>query len=165
MPSACNKYFRCFMIFKSSALALLLLKPYFQDHVVNIYSQDYSIMIEKEAIFQPRLFKPWLLLLIWAWKCFFLTDHDYSAFQSLQFIRGLQGFTDTTPPTVFVRGNRYPNYQEVVTRYPLCGSSELLYLVACLEGRSSLSFGLIVPDNRYFMHHLIHSLSQLDSGV
>lgn len=40
-----------------SALALLLLKPNFQDHVVNIYSQDYSIMIEKEAIFQPRVFK------------------------------------------------------------------------------------------------------------
>ena len=60
------KYFRCFMIFKSSqlisyfessALALLLLKSYFQDHVVNIYSQDYSIMIEKEAIFQPRVCK------------------------------------------------------------------------------------------------------------
>lgn len=87
-----------------------------------------------------------------------LTDRDYSACQSLQFIRGLQGFTDTTPPTIFVRRNPYPNYQEVVTRYPLCRSSELLYSVRRIEGESTLSFGLIVPDNRYFMHHLIHCL-------
>ena len=60
-------------------------------------------------------------------KFLLLTDRDYPARQSLQFIRGLQGFTDTTPPTVFVGGNCWPNYQEVVTRYPLCGSSELLH--------------------------------------
>lgn len=80
-------------------------------------------------------------------------DRGFSACQSLQFIRGLQGFTDTSPSTVFVRGNRWPNFQEVVTRYPLCGSSELLYLVGCIQGQSTLSFGLIVPDNR--RNHLV----------
>ena len=113
---------------------------------------------EKEDIFQPLLLKPWLLLFIFTRKFLLLTDRVYSAFQSLQFIRGLQGFTDTSPSTVFVRGNRWPNYQEVVTRYPLCGSSELLYSVGCIQGQSTLSFGLIVPDNRYVMHHLIPAL-------
>lgn len=113
---------------------------------------------EKEDTFQPLPLKPWLLLFIFTRKFLLLTDRGYSACQSLQFIRGLQGFTEILPSTVFVRGNRWPNYQEVVTRYPLCGSSELLYSVGCIQGQSTLSFGLIVPDNRYVMHYLIHCL-------
>ena len=130
----------------------LLLGPFFYAHVVKICSQDYLTIRRK-----PLLLKPWLLF-IFTRKFLLLTDRGFSACQSLQFIRGLQGFTDTSPSTVFVRGNRWPNYQEVVTRYPLCGSSELLYLVGCIQGQSTLSFGLIVPDNRYVMHHLIRCL-------
>ena len=50
---------------------------------------------------------------------------------------------DSVPPKV-----------EVVTRYPLSEAHELCALVDCIRGNSSISFGLIVPEDRYFFDFL-----------
>ncbi|XP_078376032.1 uncharacterized protein LOC144659459 [Oculina patagonica] len=70
-----------------------------------------------------------------------------SGCRTLELVRGLKCFSDTSP-TVRIEGDCWPPYGEVVTRFPLCGSSELNVFVDCIEGQANLTFGLIFPYER-----------------
>ena len=100
---------------------------------------------------------------------FFLTVSNHSGYErqdplwsywGLEFVRGSEGYSDKTP-TAWLRGGGHPPYQEVVTRFPLCGATELVAYVECIEGQSTLSFGLIVPDDRYL---IFSKFAQQESG-
>ena len=71
-----------------------------------------------------------------------------SAFRTLELVRGSQHFSETTP-TVWIQGDTWPSFGEIVTRYPLCGASKLRVFVDCFEGKSNLTYGLISPQSRY----------------
>ena len=62
----------------------------------------------------------------------------------------MQGFPGISNKTVWVTADSVPSKVEVVTRYPLSEAHELCALVDCIRGNSSISFGLIVPEDRYF---------------
>ena len=66
----------------------------------------------------------------------------------------VQGFPGISNKTVSVTAESVPPNVEVVTRYPLSEAYELRALVNCIRGKSSLSFGLIVPEDRYFFNFL-----------
>ena len=66
----------------------------------------------------------------------------------------MQGFPGISNKTVWVTADSFPPNVEVVTRYPLSEARELCALVDCIRGRSSISFGLIVPEDRYFFDFL-----------
>ncbi|XP_066029289.1 uncharacterized protein [Pocillopora verrucosa] len=70
-----------------------------------------------------------------------------SAFRTLELVRGCQYFSATTP-TVWIQGDNWPSFSEIVTRYPLCGASKLHVFVDCFKGKSYLTYGLISPQNR-----------------
>ncbi|KAL9966433.1 hypothetical protein ACROYT_G024506 [Oculina patagonica] len=65
----------------------------------------------------------------------------------MELVRGLKCFSDTSP-TVWIDGDCWPPYGEVVTRYPLCGASKMNVFVDCIEGQANLTFGLIFPYER-----------------
>jgi len=71
-----------------------------------------------------------------------------SASGVLELVRGLNSFPDATP-TVWIKGDCWPPYGEIVTKYPLCGATKLNVFVDCVEGQSELTFGLISPSERY----------------
>ena len=50
--------------------------------------------------------------------------------------------------TAWVRGDCYPRYVEVVTRFPVSGNS-MAVVVDQWRGRVNLSIGLIDPEDRY----------------
>ena len=62
----------------------------------------------------------------------------------------MQGFPGISNNTVWVTADSVPPKVEVVTRYPLSEALELCALVDCIRGNSSISFGLIVSEDRYF---------------
>ena len=78
-----------------------------------------------------------------------------SAFRTLELVRGSQYFSATTP-TVWIQGDNWPSFSEIVTRYPLCGASKLHVFVDCFEGESYLTYGLISPKNRYELSPSLH---------
>ncbi|XP_074622862.1 uncharacterized protein LOC141881089 isoform X3 [Acropora palmata] len=66
---------------------------------------------------------------------------------SLAFVRGFsQGFSHTES-TAWVRGDCFPSYVEVVTKFPVSGNSMVAF-VNQWRGRASLSIGLIFPEDR-----------------
>lgn len=65
----------------------------------------------------------------------------------VEFVRGLQGLSDETS-TVWVQGDLWPRYEEVVTRVPICASTKLVIFVEQMNGCPSLSIGLIFPNER-----------------
>jgi len=79
---------------------------------------------------------------------FTVTVLEDSAGSALKLIRGSNCFPDATP-TVWIAGDDWPPYAEVVTGYPLHGASKLNVSVNCVKGESELTFGLIFPDERY----------------
>ncbi|KAJ7384113.1 hypothetical protein OS493_023437 [Desmophyllum pertusum] len=88
-----------------------------------------------------------------------------SACRTLVLVRGSKCFSDTTP-TAWIKGDCWPPYGEIVTRYPLCGASKLYVYVDCMEGQSTLTFGLISPQERprYLQFPFIFTLASfLDS--
>ena len=79
---------------------------------------------------------------------FIVTVFEDSACWTLEHVRGSKCFSETAP-TVWIEGDSWPPYEEVVTRYPLCGASKLNVFVDCVEGQSTLTFGLISSHERY----------------
>ena len=80
---------------------------------------------------------------------------ENSAACALELVRGSKCFSDKTP-TVSIKGDCWPPYGEIVTRYPLYGATKLNVFVDCIEGQSELIFGLISPHKRYsslFVYH------------
>lgn len=66
----------------------------------------------------------------------------------LAFVQGFrQGFSQAES-TAMVRGDCFPPYVEVVTKFPVSGNSMVAF-VNQWRGRASLSIGLIFPENRY----------------
>ena len=65
----------------------------------------------------------------------------------VEFVRGLQGLSDETS-TVWVQGDLWPRYEEIVTRVPICASTKLVIFVEQMNGCPSLSIGLIFPNER-----------------
>ena len=71
-----------------------------------------------------------------------------SDFHKLEPVRGFLHFSESTQ-TVWIQGDTWPSFGEIVTRYPLYGASKLYVFVDCFEGKSNLTYGLITPQGRY----------------
>ena len=84
--------------------------------------------------------------------CFcYLTVLNDTANHNLELVQGFPGISNTT---VWVTADSVPPNEEVVTTYPLSEAQELRAYVECIKGQSSISFGLIVPEDRYFFDFL-----------
>ena len=89
---------------------------------------------------------------------FLVTDctvFENSAAYGLGLVRGSNCFSDNT---VWIKGDCWPPFTEVVTRSPLCGGTKFNVFVECVEGQSELIFGLISPHKRY-SSSLVHGIS------
>ena len=64
------------------------------------------------------------------------------------FVRGFSEGFSHTESTAWVRGDCFPPYVEVVTKFPVSGNSMVAF-VNQWRGRASLSIGLIFPEDRY----------------
>ncbi|XP_073238070.1 uncharacterized protein [Porites lutea] len=67
----------------------------------------------------------------------------------------VQGFPGISNNTVWVTADSVPPKVEVVTRYPLSEALELCALVDCIRGNSSISFGLIVPEDSFMKPQML----------
>lgn len=67
----------------------------------------------------------------------------------------VQGFPGISNKTVWVTADSVPPNVEVVTRYPLSEAHELRALVDCIRGKSSISFGLIVPEDSFMKPQML----------
>ena len=99
------------------------------------------------TVFQMSLFHTFLVT-----DC---TVFGNSAAYGLGLVRGSNCFSDNT---VWIKGDCWPPFTEVVTRSPLCGVTKLNVFVECVEGQSELTFGLISPHKRY-SSSLVHGIS------
>ena len=86
---------------------------------------------------------------------FIVTVFSDSACCGLELVRGSNSYSGTTP-TVRIQGDCWPPYGEIVTRYPLCGATKLKVFVDRVEGQSSLTLGLISPNERFVQFLFIH---------
>ena len=96
-------------------------------------------------VFQMSLFHTFLIC----------TVFESSASCALELVRGSNCFSENT---AWIKGDCWPPFTEVVTRYPLCGGTKLNVFVKCVEGQSELIFGLIFPHKRY-SSSLVHCIS------
>ena len=85
-------------------------------------------------------------------------SEDSASSCTLELVRASNSFSDTTP-TVWIKGDCWPPYKEIITRYPLCGAAKLKVFVDCVEGPSVLTFGLISPHDRYLQFPFIFNHS------
>lgn len=78
---------------------------------------------------------------------FIVAVFEDSASPTLELVRGSNSCPDETPK-VWIKGDCWPPYGEIVTRYPLSVGTKLNVFVDCVEGQSELTFGLISPNER-----------------